>query len=125
MANINIHAMNLVGVTATTNGADQINLAGSAAHVIINITTLTGTAPTATFTVQGKIPSASSATYYTILASTAIAATGTTILKIGAALTASANAVANDIMPRDFRVIMTAGGTITNLTATVDVQLVN
>ena len=123
MANMCLRAMTLTAATASATGTDLENLSATAAHVIINITTLTGTAPTATFTVEAKDDS--SGLYYTLLASTAIAATGTTVLKIGPSLTAAANSVVNDFVPKFFRVSMTAGGTITNLTATVGVNLIN
>jgi hypothetical protein len=122
MATQNLMALALTNVTATTNGHDLENLGGRFAHVVINITAITGTAPTATFTVQGK--DAISGSYYTILASTALNTAATTVLRIGPGLTAAANLVANDVIPKTFRVIMTAGGTITDLDATVGVSLV-
>lgn len=122
MANTCLRAMTLTAVTASSNGSDLENLSCNSAHVIINITTLTGTTPTATFTLQGK--DEASNTYYTILASTALAATGQTVLRVGPGLTAAANLVANDVIPKGFRVILTTGGTVTNLTATVSVHLI-
>lgn len=122
MANRHIHALSLVNATASNNGQDLENQEGRAAHVVIDITSITGTAPTATFTVQGKDPI--SGQYYTILASAALNAVATTVLKIGAGLTAAANLVANDVMPRHFRVICTVGGTVTDLNATVAVSLI-
>lgn len=122
MANRHINALALTNVTASVNGQDIVNDEGRAAHVVIDITSITGTAPTATFTVQGKDPI--SGQYYTILASAALAAAGTTVLKIGPSLTAAANLVANDIVPRTFRVICTVGGTVTDLDATVAVSLI-
>lgn len=114
-------ALRLLNATASQSGADVDNASGKFAHVVIDITSITGAAPTATFTVQGKDPV--SGKYYTILASAALNAIGTTVLKIGPGLTAAANLVANDIMPRKFRVICTTGGTVTDLDATVGVCL--
>lgn len=114
-------ALRLLNATASANGADIENVGGRFAHVVIDITSITGTTPTATFTVQGKDPV--SGKYYTILTSTALNGTGTTVLRIGPSLTAAANLVANDIMPRKFRVICTTGGTVTDLDATVGVCL--
>lgn len=122
MVNRCLRAMTLTAVTASSNGDDMDNMSSDTAHVIINITTLTGTTPTATFTVQGK--DEASGTYYTLLASTVLNATGQTVLRIGPGLTAAANLVANDIIPKTFRVILTTGGTVTNLTATVGVNLI-
>ena len=121
--NRHIHALTLLNATATTNGSDCVNDEGMYAHVIIDITSITGTAPTATFTVQGKDPY--SGKYYTILASTALNAIATTVLRIGPALTAAANLVVNDVLPRTFRVICTTGGTVTDLDATVSVMVVD
>lgn len=123
MANQVIEALRLLNATASANGLDLENISGKAAHVVIDITSITGTAPTATFTVQGKDPV--SGKYYTILASTALAATGTTVLKIGPNFAAAANVAANDILPRKFRVICTVGGTVTDLDCTVAVSLVD
>jgi hypothetical protein len=119
--NQHLTALTLTDVTASATGADLENLGNTYAHVIINITALTG-AGTATFTVQGK--DTVSGSYYTILASAALATTATTVLRIGPGLTAAANLVANDVLPRTFRVIMTEGGTLTDLDATVGVSLV-
>lgn len=121
MANRSLSALTLLNATASANGADIDNLSGWAAVIVIDITSITGTAPTATFTVQGKDDL--SGKYYTILASTALNATGTTVLRIGAGLTAAANLVANDILPRTFRVICTTGGTVTDLDATVGASI--
>lgn len=123
MANQNITALFLLNATTSANGPDLDNMSGNSAHVVIDITSITGTTPTATFTVQGKDPT--SGKYYTILASTALNAVATTVLRIGPSLTAAANLVANDIMPRCFRVICTTGGTVTDLDATVGVLLID
>lgn len=123
MANQNINALVLLNATASANGPDVDNLSGRAAHITIDITAITGTAPTATFTVQGK--DALSGKYYTILASAALNAVATTVLRVGPGLTAAANLVASDVMPRCFRVICTTGGTVTDLDATVGVSLIN
>jgi hypothetical protein len=61
--------------------------------IFINVTSITGSL---TVTLQGVGPTG---TAYTILASAAISATGQTVLKVYPGLTASANAVANDVTP--------------------------
>lgn len=124
MANSQTIAMLLSAATASTNGPDMENIGGRGVQLVINITTLTGTVPTATFTIQGKDSSATPQ-YYNILASTALAATGVTVLKVYPGLTAAANTVANDVLPATWRVILTAGGTVTNLTATVTANIIN
>lgn len=123
MASKTVTAMVLTAASASTNGADIDNLSSSGAHMVIDITAITGTTPTATFTLQGK--DAVSGKYYTILASAALNATGTTVLKVGPALTAAANLVANDILPPVLRVIVTIGGTTPAVTATVALALID
>lgn len=106
----------------TVNGADQTNLSSRGLHLAIDITAITGTTPTLTVTIQGK--DAVSGKYYTILASAALSATGTTILRVYPGLTAAANTVANDVLPRDWRVIYVVGGTTPAVTATISAALV-
>lgn len=65
-------------------------------HFVIDCTASAAT-PSVVFTVLG-VDRASGKTY-TILASAAITGTGTTVLRVGAGLTAAANLVANDTLP--------------------------
>lgn len=90
--------------TATVNGDDQINDGGKGLHVVIDCTADPGTA-SVVFTVQGK--DEVSAKYYTIIASAAITGTGTTVLRVYPGLTAAANTVVSDVLPRVWRVIAT------------------
>lgn len=122
MANQNVTAMILSAASASVDGTDIDNLSGSGGVVVIDITAITGTTPTATFTVEGKDPL--SGQYYPILVSSALSATGTTVLRIFPNLTASANAVANDVLPRTFRVSCAIAGTTPAVTATVGVCLI-
>lgn len=94
--------------TATVNGDDQTNYVGRFLHLVIDVTSVTLT-PSVVFTVQGKDDV--SGKYYTLLASAAITATGTTVLRVGPGLTAAANTVANDVLPRTWRVIATHADT--------------
>ena len=87
--------------TATVNSPDITNWVGKGAHVVIDVTADPSTA-SVTFTIQGK--DETSGVYYTILASAAIAAVGTTVLKVYPGLTAATNTVANDILPKTWRV---------------------
>lgn len=88
--------------TATTASSDQTNYNRSGtAHVVIDMTAVSG-APSLTCTIQGKDELSSK--YYTILASAAISTVSTTVLRAGRGFTASANAVANDVIPRVWRV---------------------
>jgi len=73
-------------------------------HLIIDVTAVTDT-PSIVATILG-VDRASGKTY-TILASAAITATGTTVLRVGQSLTAATNLVANDILPPIFRIRVT------------------
>jgi hypothetical protein len=70
-------------------------------HLVINVTATTST-PSVVFTIEGR--DVLSGEYYTILASVAITAIGTTVLRIYPGLGASANVIANDVLPRTIRV---------------------
>lgn len=123
MASKTVTGLVLSAASTSRNGADIDNISSSGAHVVIDITAITGTTPTATFTVQGKDPV--SGKYYTILASAALNATGTTVLRVGPGLTAAANLVANDILPPVIRVIVAIGGTTPSVTATVSLLMID
>ena len=91
--------------TAAVNSDDQTNLGARGLHLVIDVT-LDPAAASITPTIQGK--DEVSGEYYTLLAGVAIAAVGTTILKIYPGLTAAANLVASDILPRTWRLSMAA-----------------
>ncbi len=106
--------------TASIDGGDQDNQSGRrSAIVVIDITAITS--GNATFTLQGK--DTASGKYYTILASAALAAVATTILRVDPNLTAAGNTIAKDIMPSQWRVIMVAASLV-GCTYTVGVNLV-
>lgn len=75
-------------------------------RVVINVTAVTST-PSVVFTIQGK--DIVSGEYFTLLASAAITGTGTTVLVVYPGLTASANAVANNVLSSVWRVIAVHG----------------
>lgn len=89
--------------------ADLDNAAGTFLDIIVDITVLTGTL---TITINGKDPV--SGQYYPLLTSTALAATATTVLRVGPMLTAAANLIANLPVPPTFQVVaVVATGPIT------------
>ena len=103
--------MSALAAGSTVQSSTLVNQAWRGVVVVIDITAL-GASATLTVTVEGYDPKANK--YYTILASAALAATGTTILRVYPGLTASANAVANDILPTQWRVkAVTAVQTVT------------
>lgn len=108
--------------SAGVNGADQSNLSGNAITIVVNITAITGTTPTLTVTLQGK--DAASGVYYTILASAALNATGTTVLNVFPGAPVTANLSANAILPKTWRVISAITGTTPAVTATVGASVI-
>jgi hypothetical protein len=88
---------------------DYCNSDGSGLLVVIDMTAVAGGGKTVTFTIQGKDPA--SQKYYDILASSAISSTGTTVLRIHPSLTGSANAIAKDFVPNQWRVKATHSAT--------------
>ena len=120
-ANVSTVALKMTGQTTTTNSGDLDSISGSVGVFVVDITAFTGTTPTAVFLVEGKDPA--SGKYYTILQSAALVGVGTTILRVFPGGTPAANLIANDVVPRTFRVTCTIGGTTPALTATVGVIL--
>lgn len=102
----------LLASAADTTGrtSSDVTTKGRGIIVCVNKTANSGTSPTVTVTIQGKDLNGA---YYTILASAAISSNGSTYYRVYPGLTASANAVANDIMPRQFRVSTAIGGSAT------------
>ena len=93
-----------VGQTTSQNSADQTNADGRGVKVFVNVTSA-GTG-SITASVQAKDPA--SGTYVTLLASAAIVANGLTLLTVYPGLPATANVSANDVLPRQWRVSVTA-----------------
>lgn len=93
--------------TAAVNSADVVNYDQRGLVVWIDLTVFGG-AGSITVTIKGKDPV--SGTYTTLLASAALAAVGMTVLTVYPGLTAAANLVANQIVPRTFRVEVTVPG---------------
>lgn len=120
--NFNTTAMILSAAAANANGPDMDNIGYKGGKFVIDITAISGTTPTATFTLEGK--DEVSGKYYTILASAALNATGTTVLTVFPGLTAAANTVANDVLPKLWRVRVTIAGTTPSVTATVGASLI-
>lgn len=92
--------------TASVDSADLTNYNARGLHLVIDATAVTLT-PSITVTIQGK--DALSGKYYTILAAAAITTVSTVVLKVYPGLTAAANLVASDVLPRTWRVSVVAG----------------
>lgn len=93
--------------TATPDTQElELPLGARGLHLVIDATAISLT-PSLTVTISGV--DRVSGAVYTILASAAITAVSTTVLKVGPGLTAAANAVANDVLPQIIRVTATHG----------------
>lgn len=90
--------------TATGNSGDLSNGQHRGLHLVIDATAASAT-PSVVFTIQGK--DETSGQYYTILASAAITGVSTTVLRVYPGLTAASNTVANDALPKTWRVLAT------------------
>lgn len=121
MANHNLTALTLTAAAAGSSSADMENQFGSAAHVVIDITAISGVGASLTVTVEGKDPT--SGKYYTIIASAALMAVATTVLRIFPAVVVAAGVSANDFLPRTFRVSAAVAGTTPAVTAKIGVNL--
>jgi tagatose-1,6-bisphosphate aldolase non-catalytic subunit AgaZ/GatZ len=104
--------------TATWNVPVKDNQA-KYADIVVDITAWT--AGSLTVTLQGY--DSASGKYYTILASTALAAAATTVLRVGPALTVAANSVANFALPKELRVLLTHADA-TSITYSVGMSLI-
>lgn len=121
--NQDLTAKTFTATGASTVTADLVNYAGRGCKVVIDITAIGGS-PSVVVTVQGKDPT--SGKFYTILASAALTGVATTVLNIYPGMTASANVVASDILPRSFRISTVIGGTATpTITGTIGVCVIN
>jgi hypothetical protein len=87
--------------TATTASSDQQNTEHNGVTVIIDVSAVAAT-PSVVFTIQGK--NELTGTYYDLLSSAAVTATGVTRLRVHPALTVAANAAASDLLPSIWRV---------------------
>lgn len=94
----------VAGATASFNSPDYQNPDGRGIKVFVD-TTVIGTG-SITVTIQGKDPT--SGKYVTLLASAAITTNTTGVYTVYPGLPATANVSANDILPRVWRIAVTA-----------------
>src|SRR5487761_2323202 len=90
--------------TTTQTSADQTNTNGRGVLVVLDVTVI-GTG-NITLEIDGKDPV--SGKYYTILTGAAVSSNSTTVYRVYPGLTAAANATASDVLPRTWRVKVTA-----------------
>jgi len=96
------------GTTASNAGVSVTTYNASKAVIVVSISAFTS--GSLTVAISGATSSGYS---YPILTSTALAAVAVTPLRIFPGATASANAVANDMVPRTIQVVTTVSGTLT------------
>ncbi len=96
------------GATSSNAGVTTTTYNASKAVIIVNISAFTS--GSLTVAINGITSSGYS---YPILTSAALAAVAVTPLRIFPGATASANAVANDMVPRSLQVVTTVSGTLT------------
>lgn len=97
--------------------ADQTNPLSRGLQLNINITSITGTAPTLTVTIQGKDPV--SGVYYPLLTSAALAAAGLTSLTLYPGATVAAMVAASQVLPLTWRISYAIAGTTPAVSATI------
>jgi hypothetical protein len=92
--------------TTTTTTDDQKNYHAKGVIVVLDVTDVdSGSLPSLTLTIQGKVYGK----YYDILESTAVTGKNKYIYKVHPAFTASANLIAKDVIPLEWRVVVTHG----------------
>ena len=103
--NLELELLASAARTASVDSADFTNYNGLGAHFIIDVSAIAAT-PSIVPTIQGKDPV--SGNYYDILVGAAITTVGTTVLKVHPGISPLADGAANDILPRTFRISITA-----------------
>ena len=106
-------------ITATVN-SDLVQTASPLTMGTFIVTVSAFTSGSITPAIQGQDPATGN--FYNILTGTAMTAAGTQLLRVGYAFTGSAGATAQDFLPENWRVVLTAAGG-TSLTASVGANL--
>lgn len=118
--NINVTVLASAVRAATNQSTDQVNYNARGLHVVFDITVAPGV-DSVTATIQGKDPVSDK--YYTVLAGAAQTAVGTVVMRVYPGLAAAANLVANDVLPRTWRVNVAHSGA-GNFTYSVGASLI-
>lgn len=93
--------------TATPAAADLTNFGARGIRVVLDITVDTGGLGSVTVAINGKDPA--SGKYYNLLTSASKSAVATTVLVVYPTITASANLIAQDVLPQTFQITVTHG----------------
>jgi hypothetical protein len=103
-------------ITATTNSNDQQNLGAKGIRLTLDITAATGTTPTLDVKLQSKDFVSGKYVDITGAAFAQKTGTGTDDLVIYPGITSTANRRVSDVLPRDWRIVATVGGTTPSFT---------
>lgn len=120
--NDSVSALTLTAASANGNSADLDNRFYRGVQLAVNISAISGTSATLTVIVEGYDPA--SASYYTLLTSAGLTATGLTVLTIYPGVTVAANVAVSNALARTWRVRYTITGTTPSVTATVGANLI-
>lgn len=111
----------LTAAAVGSNTAMLDNAFWRGVQLSINITAITGTAPTLTVFIEGQ--DETSGVWHTLLASAALTATGFTLLTLYPGVTVAANVSASQFLPKTWRVRYAIAGTTPAVTATIGASL--
>ena len=117
-SNINVLTGDTGARTATFTGANQTNFNARGAKILLNVGAVTGTSPTLVARVQISLDNGTTFVDMPGAVTASIVATGTYLLTIYPGMTAAANSVVNDVLPRTWRLAYTIGGTTPSFTLT-------
>lgn len=119
--NANKTIVALAAAAAGGNTANLDNAFWAGVQLGINITAITGTAPTLTVIIEGQDDA--SGVWYAMLTSAALTATGFTLLTIYPAVAAVANVSVPQVLPKTWRVRYAVAGTTPSVNATIGASL--
>jgi hypothetical protein len=102
-----ITATSVAAVDQTGEWIENENYVG--AHVVIELSDAEGSTSARKFSIEGKVPGSTSASY-DLLVSAAITADGYTVMRVHPSIAAASNTAARDFLPTEWRVTSTAVG---------------
>jgi hypothetical protein len=105
----NITYFNVSNVSSTQTTSDQINYNHRGIKVYLYVTTIGSGSLVLTIFGKDQV----SGQTYTLLASSAVTTNGLTVLTIYPGLTSAANSIANDVLPRTYRIQVTGASSST------------
>lgn len=102
----NVDAIVLASASRSTTqtGADTTNYNGRGIEIVLDMTSV-ASSPSVTLSVQGKD---ANGIYYTILTGAAVTTVSTNVYRIYPGILGVGNVAANDVLPRVYRIVVTA-----------------